>query len=151
METQFSTSTKVPGVYKKLLTFQKSVEAIKKDAVNGHFKSCYFDINGLLSEVKPKLNAAGLIILQTMNQDHLISRIIDVDDGSEVSCTMVVPLSTKAHEVGSWISYARRYSLQALLGLEGEDDDGNTASGRAPTTSSAAKPAGSFGKFGGKN
>ncbi len=144
---KYDSVTKRQGVYKKLLTFQKSVEAIKKDNRNDHFKSKYFDINGLLSEVKPKLNDVGLIVLQVLDGDKLITKIIDVEDESEISCAMALTLSTKPQEIGSWISYARRYSLQALLGLEGEDDDGNHAS-NIPTTRTTTFRGG---KFGGKS
>ena len=33
-------------------------------------------------------------------------------------------------KLGGAITYYRAYTLQSLLGLQAEDDDGNTASGR---------------------
>ena len=134
METNASTN-----LYKKLLKFQIAVEAIKKENRNEHFKSKYANIDDLLEEVKPKLNAVGLILTQMMQRDVLITRIIDVDTGDFIEAIMNIPQLSKAQEVGSYITYSRRYSLQALLGLEAEDDDGNIASGRTPTTPS--KPA----------
>jgi hypothetical protein len=145
METNVSIN-----LYKKLLVFQKSVEAIKKENRNDHFKSKYLNIDDLLSEVKPKLNAAGLIVIQMMQRDSLVSRIIDVDTGEFIEAAMTIPAMNKAQETGSYITYARRYSLQALLGLEGEDDDGNTASGRSTPPPSGSSKFGS-GKFGGKS
>lgn len=137
------------NLYKKLLKFQQSVEAIKKENRNDHFKSKYLNIDDLLSEVKPKLNAAGLIVIQMMQKDSLVSRIIDVDSGDFIEASMIIPTLSKAQETGSYITYARRYSLQALLGLEGEDDDGNSASGRPsspPSGGGGFKPK----TFGGK-
>lgn len=49
---------------KKLLDFQREVKAITKDATNPFFKSKYFDINGLIGEIKPILNKVGLVIVQ---------------------------------------------------------------------------------------
>jgi len=44
----------------------------------------------------------------------------------------------KAQDLGSEITYFRRYSLQSLLALQAEDDDGNLAHGR---TAQPQKPA----------
>ena len=43
-----------------------------------------------------------------------------------------IPLGdiTDPQKLGGAITYYRRYTLQSLLGLQAEDDDGNTASGR---------------------
>jgi hypothetical protein len=38
-------------------------------------------------------------------------------------------------QLGSAVTYARRYQLVSLLGLEAEDDDGNYASGKTNATS----------------
>lgn len=117
-------ASKVPGVYKKLLKFQQSVNPIKKDSTNPHFRNKYFDINGLLEEVKPKLNAAGLIVVQTIDGFTLTSSVIDVEDGSRIECACALPdLKNDPQKMGSAMTYMRRYSLQALLGLEGEDAD----------------------------
>jgi len=39
---------------------------------------------------------------------------------------------TKPQEIGSSITYARRYNLQALLDLSTDDDDGNSANDAKP-------------------
>jgi hypothetical protein len=130
------------------------VEAIKKDNTNSHFKSKYFDINGLLEEVLPKLNKHGLILVQRLAANDtgmlLITEVCDAESGESISSTMKLPEVGKPQEYGSAITYFRRYSLQALLGLMAEDDDGNVASGRsAPPPSSGGSKFGA-GKFGGK-
>lgn len=144
------------NIYAKLLKFQGKVEAIKKDSTNPAFRSKYFDINSLLEEVLPVMQEVGLIITQCVEAGPegkmmLITTLADPDSGETMNASMWLPSCTKPQEYGSAITYFRRYSIQSMLALMAEDDDGNTASGRAPTTSSAAKPAGSFGKFGGKN
>ena len=142
------------SIYKKLLKFQMEVEAIKKDSTNPHFKSKYFDINTLLEEVIPKLAAAGLVLTQCLatNDDgtitFLVSKVIDSDSGEELVSQVKLPDVLKPHELGSAITYYRRYSLQSMLGLMAEDDDGNTASGRSspPPSGGGFKPK----PFGGK-
>lgn len=124
------------SIYKKLLKFQTEVESIKKDSTNPHFKSKYFDINTLLEEVIPKLTAAGLVLTQCLGtsedgaRTYLISKVIDSDSGESVTSQVKLPDVLKPHELGSAITYYRRYSLQSMLGLMAEDDDGNSASGR---------------------
>jgi hypothetical protein len=41
-------------------------------------------------------------------------------------------------KAGSAVTYARRYTLGALLAMKAEDDDGNTASGKTNTKTTTA-------------
>lgn len=128
-------------VHKKLLDFQKTVETVKKDKKNPYYNSDYFDINSLLATVKKDLNVLGLVLTQTLTtltsgQLGLRTTITCAEDGSWVGDTCPIPETSDAQKAGSAITYFRRYSLQSLLGLEAEDDDGNGAVAKAP-----AKPA----------
>ncbi len=127
----------------KLFEFQKKVQAIKRDATNPFFKSKYFDINTLIEEVKPILNELGLIIIQPFsvvnNQSVLVTQIIDQENGEKIESTVILPENMKPQEFGSAVTYFRRYSLQSMLFLQAEDDDGNMAThqvGRQPSTQS---------------
>ncbi len=130
----------VPGVFKKILQFQKSVKAIKKDNKNEHFRSFYLDINDLLEEVMPKLNAAGLILIQQIDGNHIRTAVIDAEDGSKIESEMKLPDTAKPQELGSAITYYRRYSIQALLAMQATDDDGETAMGRGQISTPPVKP-----------
>ncbi len=116
------------AINKKLLAAQKKIGAISKDSTNPFFKSKYFDINGLLAVVKPVLNENGLILLQPLDGDKLKTILIDADSGEEISSVVNLTLNTDPQKMGSVITYFRRYSLQALLAIEAEDDDANSAS-----------------------
>lgn len=113
---------------KKLLAIQKEMQAIKKDSVNPHFKNRYFDINTLIGELKPVANAHGVLILQPIITDgdsaSLETRVIDADSGEEMVAMIPLPQTEKAQELGSVITYYRRYALQSFFLLEAEDDDG---------------------------
>lgn len=121
------------SINKKLFELQKSIGAITKDSVNPHFRNRYFDINTLLAEIKPKLIQQNLLLTQTLVVDgsnQLIeTKITCVDTGESVSGFMLLPACAKPQDMGSAITYFRRYSLQSMLGLEAEDDDGNASSG----------------------
>jgi len=118
----------------KLLEVQKEVGAIKKDKDNPFFKSKYFDINSLLDTVKPVLNNYSIILLQPLITDEngkaaVKTLLMDADGEAKVEYHVPLPETPDAQKMGSAITYIRRYSLQSLLALEAEDDDGAMASG----------------------
>lgn len=115
------------NIYKKLLEAKKEIGAITKDAKNPFFKSNYFDINGLLKEVEPILQKHNLLLLQPIEAEWVKSIIIDIEDGEKISSEMHLPNIQDPQKLGSAITYYRRYTLQSLLGLQAEDDDGNSA------------------------
>lgn len=112
----------------KLLQFQKTINAIKKDGNNPHFKSKYATLPQILSEVKPILSDLGLILLQPIKGNQVQTIIIDSDTGEHYDSSMEMPTNLTPQQAGSAITYYRRYLLAGLLSLEIEDDDGNAAS-----------------------
>lgn len=119
-------------MYKKLLTFQSKVGAISKDSTNPFFKKKYFDINKLLSVIEPILSNLGLVLLQPLTyldgKSAIKTMLIDAETGEKIEYIIPLPENSEPQKMGSIITYYRRYSLQSLLGLQAEDDDGNKAS-----------------------
>lgn len=119
-------------IYKKLLEFQKLNITIEKDAVNPHFKNSYSSLNEVLSKVRKPLNDLGVVIVQRgegyAHGYGLITELIDIEDDSRVQSFTPYVNATDMQKLGGAITYARRYSLVSMLGLEDADDDGNTAS-----------------------
>ena len=111
------------------MAFQKEVGAISKDSTNPFFKSKYFDINGLISAIKPLLEKNGLVLLQPLtNVDGkpALQTIIS-DDNKKIEGTIVLPELADPQKMGSVITYYRRYAIQSMLMLQAEDDDANKA------------------------
>lgn len=130
----------------KLLKVQQSVGGIKKTSDNPFFNSKYFDINQLLSVLKPVLSANGLVLVQPLSTNEegnptLTTILIDSDSGEEL--TTVTPLmpAKDVQKLGASITYQRRYALQSLFALEALDDDGNVASGKTVAKKAPAKKA----------
>lgn len=115
------------SIYKKLLEAKKEIGKISKDSKNPFFKSKYFDINSLLEHVEPILQKHGLLLLQPIEADWVKTVIYDVDSDQKVSSEINLGSFTDPQKLGSAITYYRRYTAQSLLGLQAEDDDGNTA------------------------
>lgn len=119
------------SIYKKLNEFKKSVGAIKKDSTNPHYKNKYASIQSVLDTIEKPLLDAGLGFIQCVEDLNLITTIYDTE--SDNILTSKIPLilnKNDMQQLGSAITYARRYGLVSMFGLEQEDDDGNLASGK---------------------
>ena len=116
-------------MFKKLLEVQKEIGAIIKDSKNPFYKSSYFDINALLDVVKPSLNKRDLLLLQPLSTiteyPVIITMLIDTETGEKLEFPFLLPAGLTPQNMGSAITYYRRYCLQSLLGLQAQDDDAN--------------------------
>lgn len=115
-------------IHSKLLEFQKLGITIKKGSVNPHFKNAYANINEILDKVKPELTNLGVLLTQLPQADGLKTVLYDTESGTNVEGFLPFIQMADAQKLGSNITYNRRYSLVAMLGLEDEDDDGQNAS-----------------------
>lgn len=115
----------------KFLKAQAEFPKLQKDGENPHFRSSFITLDNLLAKVLPVLNKNGLSLVQSVTSvDGVPALLTSVSDGENaVESTMLLMMkSNDPQGQGSAITYARRYSLMALLGLAaGEDDDGNAA------------------------
>lgn len=114
-------------LYKKLFKAKQEIGAISKDSSNPFFKSKYFDINSLIQHVEPILTKHGLMLLQPLENGKVVSQILNPDDGESVYSSIELPNLNDPQKMGSAVTYYRRYTLQSLLALQAEDDDGNLA------------------------
>jgi hypothetical protein len=121
------------SIYKKLFEAKKEIGTITKNARNPFFKSNYLSLNGLIEAVEPILEKHNLLLLQPIKDGKVVTLIQDVgiESKTESSCfvssEMQLPNIQDPQKLGSAITYYRRYTLQSLLGLLAQDDDGNTA------------------------
>ena len=105
----------------KLLEFQKRVQAVKKDGTNPHFKTTYATLTQIISEVKPILSELGIVLMQPIKDGNVGTMLISKDEVIESS--LPLPVTLNPQQMGSAITYYRRYTLASLLALEIEDDD----------------------------
>ncbi len=120
-------------IYQKVAEVQKGIGKIVKDHTNPDYKSSYFDINTLIGKLHPLLEEKGLMLLQPIADNKVKSIIVNLDDGEQISSEIALPSLDNPQKIGSSITYYRRYTLQSLLALETEDDDGNIASTHTET------------------
>ena len=120
-------------LFSALIKAQSEMGSAVKDAKNPHFRSRYASLAAVIDAVIPALNANGVGVLQLPSiegSEVQLTTILMHSSGQRLSSTVGAPLGKKqdAQAVGSAITYLRRYSLQSIMGLPVEDDDGNAAS-----------------------
>lgn len=114
-----------------LLKAQKEIGAAKKGSVNPFFHSKYADLGSVMEACKEALNTNGITVLQPVGHDEhgdYVETVLLHDSGEYISSQMRLVATTDVQKQGSTVTYARRYSLQSMLFIPSEDDDGNRAS-----------------------
>lgn len=127
---------------------QAELENPIKDATNPHFRSRYATLDAGLNIVRACLSKHGISVTQpTRVEDGIL--MLDTRlacNGQWIASEYpVCAFPVKQQEMGSALTYSRRYSLFSLVGIAGEeDDDGQSAAtpAQAPKRQKAdAKPA----------
>jgi hypothetical protein len=119
-------------IYAKIHEAKKEIGVVKKNAKNPHFKNTYADLNALIDAVEPILLEKGLIMLQPIKDGKVFTQIIDIDTFEMVESAIDLSANLTAQALGSQVTYYRRYTLQSLMSLQADDDDGHKASTPQP-------------------
>lgn len=108
------------------------IEAAKKDSENPHFLFKYADLASVTEAVRVPLTSEGFSWPQTiaMEEGMVIVTQWLRRKGVSICSVLPMPIGDKAtpQQIGSAITYARRYALSAMVGVAPDDDDGNAAS-----------------------
>ena len=139
------TSDNIEHLSTALATAQGALKNPPKNKVNPHFKSRYVDLSDGLDAIRECLSKNGLAFIQgTSISDGMIvlNTRITHKSGQWLESDYPVGGLGRPQEMGSAMTYARRYALFSLVGVAGEDDDdGNAAQAAeaAPVKGKAAK------------
>ena len=116
------TSDNVDKIIPAFIAFQADMPSVPKDATNPHFKSKYATLGAITEATRPHLAKHGLGYTQFMsNKDGyqlIVTRIMHTsgqwmeDDGYILN-----PTKNDPQGMGSAVTYARRYTLGASLGI----------------------------------
>lgn len=94
----------------------------------GKYQFSYAPLDVVLDALAPGLQASGLALLQPFDGDVMYT--IVAFDGSSMTIETPLPNWTSPQELGSLLTYLRRYQIKGVFGVaDSEDDDGNAASG----------------------
>lgn len=112
---------------------QGEMEPAIKDSINPHFKSKFATLYSIWQACRLPLSKNGLSVVQTMDFINdklcLTTKLLHSSGQWLSSVTPVISAKNDAQGIGSALSYFKRYSLSAMLGIctADEDDDGNDA------------------------
>ncbi len=125
------TSDSITAIMPAFIKAQGNFDKARKTATNPHFKSKYVALDGVIDAVSDALRAEGIAIMQMTDIEDartvLNTRLIHESGEWLGSRYPVHPVKSDPQGEGSALTYARRYSLMALVGIAPEDDDGNAA------------------------
>jgi len=115
---------------------QGCMEPATKDATNPFFKSQYASLASCWQACRGPLSKHGLAVIQTtetVNGDVTVISMLAHSSGQWIKGKLSVkPPKTDSQSLGSCLSYLRRYSLSALVGLSTQDDDAESTMTRNP-------------------
>ena len=125
-----------------LATAQSELTNPPKNKTNPHFKSSYVDLADGLDVVRKTLSKHKIAFIQgtTVSAEGVIlmnTRLMHAS-GQWIESEYPVSGFSKPQEMGSAMTYARRYSLFAMIGVAGEDDDDGNAAQDAADSSQPA-------------
>ena len=131
-------SESIAGLAAALAKAQGQMKGAIKDSANPFFKSKYADLASVVEAIRAAFSANGLSYIQTVEPSEKDEVRVETtllhSSGEWISCGVLsLPVSkVDAQGYGSALTYARRYSLSAAVGVAPEDDDGNAASAAKP-------------------
>ena len=115
---------------KALIRAKAEFQPIEKDKINPHFRTKYASLDSVLDAVTPALCKHGLVIVQPLQSGRVLNTHLYHESGEVMTSTFELPDVSDIQKIGSALTYARRYSVCALLGITAdEDSDGNAGKG----------------------
>lgn len=135
METM---SQSIAALAKALAAAQAELEPAAKNAENPHLRNRYADIAAVFEAIRKILPKHGLavsqMILPTEGKAHVRTLLMH-ESGEWIAGECLLPPDRAGgpQGMGSAITYARRYSLSALLGVVSEEDDDGEQAQHSPS------------------
>lgn len=132
---------------KALVAFQKELPKVGKDKTatvptktGGSYKYTYTDLGTLTHTVLPLLTKHGLSFITTpriTDGGYELVGVLLHESGESVEGALPI-YGRQPQEIGSALTYARRYLLGAMTGVVTEDDDDGQAATKSTRTTSSA-------------
>lgn len=120
-------SDNIIEIVKALSKAQGQFKIAAFDKKNPHFKSSYASLESVHNAIREGLTANGLAIAHLIDDGKMITTLFHTS-GEWIGCELALPPGLSPQQLGSALTYFRRYSICCLLAIpSGEDDDGNSA------------------------
>ncbi len=123
-----------------LIQFQRNMKPLELDAEvevttdkGGKYKFKYATLQNIIESTREPLADNSLAIMQTVGEGGSVTTLLAHISGEWVQDTVLIaPVKSSPQAIGSSITYAKRYSMAAILRIIAEsDEDGNLAEGNS--------------------
>lgn len=126
-----SRSDDLKELFTALSKAQAEMKTAGLNAENPYFKSSYSDLAEIVRVSRPALAKNGLSVIQQIlpNEDgqNILHTLLCHSSGQYIESRMrILPSKPDVQSLASYLTYLRRYSYAAIVGVvsSGEDDDG---------------------------
>lgn len=133
MENKSLHSEQINELVTALAKAQGEISVALYDSKNPHFKSDYASYSAIRKACQMPLSKHGLaithLLLESDDKKRMMVTQLSHTSGQWMRSHLILPMDKETPQgVGSGITYAKRYTLEALLAIAAdEDDDGNAA------------------------
>ena len=121
-------------IQEKLFNIQTLNLTLYKDSMNPHFKKKYVSYNSILNTLKVELNKLKLLQrfkLEVIENKQVLSLVLtDIESFESISSSVIIDYTKGPQQIGSQITYYKRYLTEAVFCLpisDESDDDGEGA------------------------
>lgn len=118
-----------------LIQAQSDVGRVIKDGKNDFLANEYATLEAVQNVVMPVFHAQGFAVLQSGGADeygkYMSTTLVHSSGHTFDSKIYLIHSKQDMQSLGSAITYARRYGLLAMSGVQAVDDDANEAVGKA--------------------
>lgn len=129
-------SENINELAKALSLFQSELKGAQRNADNPFFQMSYADLGAIWESIRAPLGKSGLSVCQTteiLNERLILNTLLMHSSGQWISSQYPIdPPKRDPQGFGSAMSYARRYTLAAIIGAYQKDDDGEAAVRQEP-------------------
>jgi hypothetical protein len=110
----------------------------------GTYSYSYAPLDVILAAVRPVLARHGLSLIQRLDDENgrpAIRTEIRHAEGGKISASFLIgDRPPNPQQLGSLLTYLRRYTIQAMLGIAPEEDDDGQAAAKTKTKGSVGEP-----------
>lgn len=132
------TSTETDAIFSDYIAAHAEIENVGKDRevkvplkdknnpgqFKGHYTFVYATMAGILHHIRPALTSHGIWFVQFIRMGEMVTRIIHKSGQWIEAGHLPMPdVKGSPQELGSIVSYVKRYSLSMAFGLASEEDN----------------------------
>lgn len=119
-------SQTISEITKALVEAQRVITNAVKDRKNPFYKSDYATLESILDTIREPMASNGLAYVQQLLPDDVLVTTLSHTSGEWFRSYLPLHLvKSDPQGMGSAITYGRRYSIAAMVGITQADDDGN--------------------------